>query len=317
MKDKAKISPELQAIKTTLRNDSADSSHTPPRVLYHYTSAAGLRGIIESKSIWLTDLRFMNDLSELQYAQGLIRDRIEAFASAGASNLQHDFLERLRMKQAFAFRPGFSIYSASFCESRNLLSQWRAYRGQGGGYALGIDLFHAVHLLDRECILKNVIYDVGTQHRLLDTALEAYYQYLGTPPKDAESQDVAAQAADEFANLVIHYLYVFKHPDFREEQEWRLVSFAQSDPRNNRSNPQPKFRDFDGNIIPYFSVSLEKAISASRDDLQATRFPFQEVVIGPTVNSKLNEVSVKSLLLATNPDFEPRIESSGIPLRWL
>ena len=43
-----------------------------PHVLYHYTSADGLIGILSSKSIWLTDLRYMNDLSELQYSKALV-----------------------------------------------------------------------------------------------------------------------------------------------------------------------------------------------------------------------------------------------------
>ena len=38
---------------------------TVPAQLHHYTTAEGLRGILKSKSLWASDLRFLNDRSEL------------------------------------------------------------------------------------------------------------------------------------------------------------------------------------------------------------------------------------------------------------
>jgi hypothetical protein len=43
-----------------------------PEVLYHYTTAKGLMGILESNILWATDLRNMNDFSELTYSMNLI-----------------------------------------------------------------------------------------------------------------------------------------------------------------------------------------------------------------------------------------------------
>ena len=36
--------------------------------LFHYTSAGGLKGILESRCIWATDAAFLNDASEIIYA---------------------------------------------------------------------------------------------------------------------------------------------------------------------------------------------------------------------------------------------------------
>jgi hypothetical protein len=41
-----------------------------PSVLYHYTDAAGLRGIVESQTIFASDVEFLNDAQELLYARG-------------------------------------------------------------------------------------------------------------------------------------------------------------------------------------------------------------------------------------------------------
>ena len=41
------------------------------KILYHYTSLEGLLGIIESKSIWATNVLYLNDASELNYSINL------------------------------------------------------------------------------------------------------------------------------------------------------------------------------------------------------------------------------------------------------
>jgi hypothetical protein len=40
------------------------TSRRRPKILYHYTSGSGLIGILQSKSIWATSIRFLNDSNE-------------------------------------------------------------------------------------------------------------------------------------------------------------------------------------------------------------------------------------------------------------
>jgi hypothetical protein len=44
--------------------------------LFHYTSATGLRGILQSLSLWASDLRFLNDAQEAIYALDLVVDAV-------------------------------------------------------------------------------------------------------------------------------------------------------------------------------------------------------------------------------------------------
>jgi hypothetical protein len=39
----------------------------PPSMLFHYTDAAGLRGIVESGKLWFSDIFGQNDPSELRH----------------------------------------------------------------------------------------------------------------------------------------------------------------------------------------------------------------------------------------------------------
>ena len=42
-------------------------SQEPPKIIYHYTNDVGLRGILESGQLWLSDIFNLNDPSELSH----------------------------------------------------------------------------------------------------------------------------------------------------------------------------------------------------------------------------------------------------------
>ena len=48
----------------------------PKATLYHYTSLQGLMGIIESRKLRASDVRYMNDSTELTYALNLLQNAI-------------------------------------------------------------------------------------------------------------------------------------------------------------------------------------------------------------------------------------------------
>ena len=49
------------------QQNSADISQKVRRPLYHYTDAAGLKGIIENQEVWLSSIFHLNDPSELRH----------------------------------------------------------------------------------------------------------------------------------------------------------------------------------------------------------------------------------------------------------
>lgn len=288
-------------------------------VLYHYTSAEGLAGIIGSRSLWMTDIRYLNDLSELQYAQALLGARIEERLALGDLNTaQTEFLRRC-VRGLDSAGLGQAYYSTSFCEDGNLLSQWRAYRGSGGGYAIGFDFVHTLRLLDRPCVLRRMIYDPELQASLVDDAIAAFVYQVGLrlPDDMPDDDEFVPKACRAFRSSTAEIMFSFKHPGFREEREWRLLHIASADPRYDRGGGTPRLRTYDGNMIPYQEASFAGAIQASLDDTAGIRFPIVDVVIGPTVNAELNRQSIKGALLGLAPDVEHVVSDSGIPLRWL
>src|SRR4051812_47406897 len=48
-----------------------------PRRLFHYTDATGLIGVLEHRAMWASDVRYLNDSSELEHGLALIGQALQ------------------------------------------------------------------------------------------------------------------------------------------------------------------------------------------------------------------------------------------------
>jgi hypothetical protein len=53
--------------------DMNEQKTTSKDLLWHYTTPEGLTGIIESNSLWATDVFYLNDLTEFMYGINIAR----------------------------------------------------------------------------------------------------------------------------------------------------------------------------------------------------------------------------------------------------
>ncbi len=108
-----------------------------PKYLYHYTTAEGLKGIIENQEIWASDIFSLNDASEVYHGVALLKKHLatQQETSEGRLNTSLEaFREALGEIGPHTATP---TYVCSFSEEPNDLSQWRAYCPDGG-YAIGM-----------------------------------------------------------------------------------------------------------------------------------------------------------------------------------
>jgi hypothetical protein len=61
---------------------------SPPPELFHYTSLDGARGIIESKSLRLTKVAYLNDRSELAFAIRLFRSVVDRLSPSVEAHIE-------------------------------------------------------------------------------------------------------------------------------------------------------------------------------------------------------------------------------------
>jgi hypothetical protein len=235
--------------------------------LYHYTSEAGLRGIIESNSVWATAFEDLNDLTEIREIKGpLISELGVAFVPIVKEFRQRGFREdRIVSKQGgniiaakkiavawvdALYRVTFDKHDttrlceccvASFCshetdqryeKENGLLSQWRGYGGSGG-FCLVFDTKKLKALLDNE--RRNFFY--------VHLDLRAAHYYMGGTPlvplfpellsHSREIVESAISGRTDFSTEQIFAPFVTsatttKHRGFYEEREVRIVAMPAS-----------------------------------------------------------------------------------------
>jgi|SRR5579862_675782 len=134
-----------------------------PDLLYHYTSEAGLRGIVENDNIWATDIHFLNDWTEFSHVFN--NESLQTFLDAFISSLPPDIdpeargvtIDRVLSKRNFpqflaiiesrpplgkpkeAFVCSFTADAVAGGNPGDRLSQWRGYSHGSQGFSLGFD----------------------------------------------------------------------------------------------------------------------------------------------------------------------------------
>src|SRR5262245_41955776 len=129
-----RLEPLEQEFGAVCNAENQKLSKALPRVLYHYTKANGFMGIMSDRHVWAYDIRYANDASEITYGMKLIEEVI--------SELQSDANELGGLTQQIEFRMNmFPIFVLSLSQEKDDLSQWIAYGGRLGGFAIGFHTF--------------------------------------------------------------------------------------------------------------------------------------------------------------------------------
>jgi Protein of unknown function (DUF2971) len=247
----------------------------PPDVVYHYTTASGLLGIIQHRKLWMTDIEFMNDAVELTYARPVVldslRDRADQIAPPGEDSAEGMRADTLR-NAAGELEPAsqnYHVYATCFCEKGDLLSQWRAYGGDGG-YAIG---FRTEWLLEASASddwihFAKVIYGIDAARLHLDTMLNVMAKPVAGFP--------GATGNVRLMEHVLPTVATIKHPTFAEEQEWRLLS-------TSAGGGRPQFRTASVGLVPYVDIAFpENAVA--------------QVIVGPGQHPEVRITAVRQLL---------------------
>ncbi|HVM76461.1 MAG TPA: DUF2971 domain-containing protein [Candidatus Saccharimonadales bacterium] len=286
---------------------------TPPPILYHYTDARGLDGILKGNSLWASAAYFLNDSSEIEYGCQILLNELRTWLEPNRENKCFTAQVLRGINELFGnvgsrLSRSINIYVACFCEQGNLLSQWRAY-GQGGGYAIGfrspLDATmrsNGPHTLR----LSKVIYDklrqterVGT---LLRDAILAVNEAFGD--QQVDDLNLLGDTVWMIQELILDEIVRFKHPAFLDEREWRLV--ARFDPRTtigpaeNINEPFFHFRNSNGYMIPYIVLKPT-----------AARLPVVSIRFGPSMDFRRYENSTRLFLADAG---YPQVDLTGSDL---
>lgn len=313
-----------------------------PRTLYHYCSIDAFLSIIQNKCIWLSDADKTNDSSELNYIfeffKETINEILKNYGDKYDNNLKNtvkDIAYSTVYKLVYKKAP-ISQYRKSFLccfsESKDLLSQWRAYGNDGKGIAIGFDSKMLASIVcDETYNFTKVIYKEKVMKDFLYKALTDPLQWAIDSSIDEKNNNLISQ--DELflqVSMIICAIwregFVFKHSGFSEEKEWRIYKYTASSnyhfdegvddygyagfidgifSKNEQymgeySRSELKYRSTPNDIRLYFEIGFDKC----KDKL------LKQIILGPKCDIDILDLK----LLLTQNNYIDNVQSKKIKI---
>jgi hypothetical protein len=262
----------------------------PDTILWHYTNGSSLIEIVNSASIFATQVSCLNDTTEVSYASRLYREalenqRRESESTGNQSILEFidSALEHFKEDTQYPTRAIVPFFVACFSEEKDDLSQWRAYGGGENGYAIA---FRAGNLGEG---LARANYDVTAHRELAKRATDATVRFFLDGLSGRPVQEKAIWTSEFLAawdSAITLVAPIIKHPGFYKERECRIIkSFLADD------LAQLRF------IQKGTLMSRHLPLRPSRDPGSDTYIlPIAEVMVGPCRHPEITRTSVDTLL---------------------
>lgn len=273
----------------------SNEEDSPPDLVYHYTDASGLVGFLNSKKLWSTEYRFMNDASEVELGLNHFRFILREMILKEKLDRRRRYLEAVMDEVKVPLRG--SSYVFSFSEKRDDLSQWRGYAKDGFGFAIGFETNKLKKILDKKLIsFGKICYNSAKQTKRYREVINRIYEFCDASCPTGMTQSEKLIAADETRAVIASVAAGYKHSTFAAENEWRMHFY----PRDN----QIKIRVSGTKLIPYVEVDI-----SSEDD----ESPIACIGLGPGFKSKEHAYAVQKLL--DNSDVKAEIYFASTPFR--
>ena len=289
--------------------------------LYHYTDLNAVHSILNSHTIRMTDIRFLNDKTEYLKGLEILQEASqEIFLQSSKydeefANVADEWL-KLAFKDLSDFENASEMfYVASFSRSPDTLSQWRSY----GMFAIEFDeqkleerartlrlektkktgKFAKMEFI--ECLYVHHECDaIEEASKLLHSKIFSMMLEWWQPNVPIEINQHLYPDLKEVLSMLAT---TFKHASFSEEEEVRLVI------SDEIVSDKIHFRAKNNILIPYYELELPHDV-------------FSGVVIGPVENQKLTAQSldIYNSHRATklrDDRYQLTIETSDIPYRML
>lgn len=318
-----------------------------PAILYHYTDATGLMGIVNNPSfpgdyanagvdltrtikLQASDVRFMNDRAELSHAGNAFAKRFREVATeTGTPAEKSELLIGLaqRIEDGAILGGPVQVFSVCFSGEDDELSQWRGYAGGTGGYAIGFAKRTLDHFTFALPVGQKPLGPINGEppspmngpQRVLYTATEAR--------KEADSLIARMGPGSPSDKFGLNFWSLWdtvataarlKHDGFEEEREWRTIWYCAPD--DGRTSAPAEFRPGRSGVVPFLSIAVNPPpglpwIAA----LEATWGPrptrtIEDLVVGPSPDQPQRVAAAKQLL-ETNGQDPTVVRPSPIPFR--
>jgi hypothetical protein len=318
------INGELSALYSEMNQTLGDKYFEMPKpdtIIYHYTTADALMGILESRTLRASNVLFMNDPLELRYSLNLATSTIDAtrhhekdpINEIYARYYKTYFITKLEPRAERQFVLSFSLNPDS-------LHLWNAY-ARNDGYAIGFRLsdflgglmstnaedtstkimrlleagtpsYHAYSLY-----FGKMLYSKQLQENLLSEAvsfLDRALSLISTIRPNRPPIEMQAEMSP-FLQLFTTILYNMKHEPHQIEEEFRIVLIP------DEVSKVAMYINRNGIITPYIALGkISEQISC--------------LVVGPKMRDEAATKGLRSFLNSKGHD-RVQIVQSAIRVR--
>lgn len=277
-----------------------------PSVLYHFTAAAGMVGILANRCIWVSLATSSTDRSEILYG---VRMAEEVIVGLTPTSAYPEFLYALGaylsdpQQAPSGLQLEMPSFTFSMCGCIDKSIHWLHYGRHGTGVALGFDTTKiAVNSLE----LARVDYEPESQRKrikgLIDVALTELHRATESGVNQPDPQKLVAHITALHLRVLAGQL---KNPAFREEEEWRLIGYQVLDGGTpiGGSPSTTKYRALGGRVVPY-----EETKFSDGDGM-----PVKEIVLGFSSPLEPDDPEIKLLIADTG--IRARVYRSTVPVR--
>lgn len=300
-------------------------------LLWHYTSTEGFVGIIKNQSIWASDIRYMNDPTEVRHTFNSLYNFLRGKALSGVQsrtmNVFGNILDNI------SYIPVGMNFLACFSTDGNRLSQWRAYGGSKG-YSVGFDpaiLEKWYEDFNSECSRGS------SQHSFVDPTQD-FAAFISPVEYNDRNKSIVLQGfwhactdfveknnidlgksswGEAMAKLIFHFLMrnalIFKDRHYSEENEYRLIVISKQTDEIPKLNSVPTgmlFRSGAYGLVPFYALRITEKVNGKE------LMPIRKVLVGPSAGDFNLSLIPTQMFYKQNGYNEDDVEFCGIPLRF-
>lgn len=275
--------------------------YMPTSKLYHYCSIDALKGILESKRLWLSDLKKSNDPRETDLGKQEIIKAVKAVKLSDYQGYKGLELSVLAV-DLFKILQGQSIYSACFTPHGDQLPMWREYAANGTGVSIG---FRPRALTDMYVRIQKVRYIDDKSEDEIANALREFVK----PIDHYDLEEMPMESRIEIITSLLAYIYSMKHRTWSYEDEIRLT-FAASGQFSSQQiaelpdgtpvlESKPLVRQRGDDTVSYFALPFGKFVGGDYHFEES----IGEVCVGANCRSSEREIE-KQMRAAGFDNFE-------------
>ncbi len=281
---------------------------SPPELIFHYTNDVGLRGILESGQLWLTDIFGLNDPSELDHG---VRSTVEFLdeKAAGAPPEAKLFAERFAsIRTQRGLQRSAHYFVCSFSAHPYHLRQWITYADNGRGFALAFSCAILENCFTAAEKITNSTFPITySDHKLIDmsrTFVEGAFPLISSPHgKGMTSSEIDSYMQDlstRLALAAIQTAILFKHEAYKDEREYRFLQVF----RGDQPAPGVKVRSRPYSLVRYRAFDWRHAAPQA----------LTKIILGPAADAKAEQFA-NDCLAHFFPGADVKVTRSELPYR--